>query len=91
VDTGPPRREDETEQIESSHKDAKSLLEPDPRGARKRGKGQDIRGYHNTGKGDLMVLTIEIEGPKKEAKKKGKFFLVGQRKGNLWQIMTNQK
>jgi hypothetical protein len=22
---------------------------------------------------------------------KGKFFLVGQRKGDLWQIMTNQK
>jgi hypothetical protein len=38
VDTGPPRREDETEQIESSHKDARSLIEPGPRVARKRGR-----------------------------------------------------
>ena len=60
VDTGPPRREDETEQIESSHKDARSLLEPDPRGARKRGKYQDIRGYHNTGESDLMTLVLQL-------------------------------
>ena len=60
VDTGPPRREDEAEQIESSHKDARCLLEPDPRGAGKRGKHQDIWGYHNIDKGDLMALTIEM-------------------------------
>ena len=60
VDTGPPRREDETEQIESSHKDARSLLEPDPRGARKRGKDQDIWGYHNTGENDLMTLVLQL-------------------------------
>jgi hypothetical protein len=59
VDTGPPRREDEAEQIESSHKDAICLLEPDPRGAGKRGKDQDIRGYHNIGESHLMGLTIE--------------------------------
>jgi hypothetical protein len=67
VDTGPPRREDEAEQIESSHRDAICLLEPDPREAGKRG---NIRGYHNTGEGDLMALTIKNEGPKKEARKK---------------------
>ena len=60
VDTGPPRREDETEQIESSHKDARCLLEPDPRGAGKRGKDQDIRGYHNTGESDLMTLVLQL-------------------------------
>jgi hypothetical protein len=37
VDTCPPRREDEAKQIESSHKDARLLLEPDPRGAGERG------------------------------------------------------
>lgn len=62
MDTGPPQREDETEQIESSHKDARSLLESDPRRAGKRGKDQDIWGYHNTGDGDLMALTKDEAG-----------------------------
>ena len=70
MDTGPPRREDEAEQIKSSHKDARSLLEPHPRRAGKRGKDQDIWGYHNTGESDLIALTIENDGPKKEAHKR---------------------
>ena len=61
MDTGPPRREDEAKQIERSRKDARSLLEPDPRGAGKRGKDQDIWGYNNTGEGDLMARTIKDE------------------------------
>jgi len=61
VASGPPWREDEAKQIESSHKDARCLLEPHPRRAGKRGKDQDIWGYHNTGEDDLMVLKIENE------------------------------
>ena len=60
--SGPPWREDEAKQIESSHKDARCLLEPHPRGAGKRRKDQDIRGYHNTREDDLMALKIENEG-----------------------------
>ena len=63
MDTGPPRREDEAEQIESSHKDARCLLEPDPRGTVKRRKDQDSRGYHKNGEFALMAHTIENDGP----------------------------
>jgi len=62
VASGPPWREDEAKQIESSHKDARCLLEPHPRGAGKRRKDQDIRGYHNIREDDLMALKIENEG-----------------------------
>jgi len=42
-------------------------------------------GYHNTGEGDLMALTIENEGPKKEARAKNwwlfwRFFLIVERR-----------